>query len=126
MERLLRVGEKRIVRKLESIARQVNSIEDDFVAMSDDELRALTAQYKERVANGESLDELLAEAFATVREAARRIEDEGWDARNVFGQFLAFGRDALHLALGGAPSSVDLPEEEAQALAKIAEAAKGQ
>lgn len=69
------------------------------------------------------LQAMLAGDRLAIREAARRIEDEGWDARNVFGQFLAFGRDALHLALGGAPSSVDLPEEEAQALAKIAESA---
>ncbi len=55
-----------------------------------------------------------------IREAARRIEDEGWDARNVFGQFLAFCRDALHLAIGGSPASIDLPEEEAQALAALA------
>ncbi|HEV7672777.1 MAG TPA: DNA polymerase III subunit gamma/tau [Thermoanaerobaculia bacterium] len=58
-----------------------------------------------------------------IREAARRIEDEGWDARNVYSQFLAFGRDALHLAIGGSPSAVDLPDEEAQALARLAEAA---
>ena len=69
------------------------------------------------------LQAMLAGDRLAIREAARRIEDEGWDARNVFGQFLAFGRDALHLALGGAPSSVDLPEEEAQALATVAESA---
>lgn len=69
------------------------------------------------------LQAMLAGDRLTIREAARRIEDEGWDARNVFSQFLAFGRDALHLALGGAPSSVDLPEEEARALATIAESA---
>ena len=95
MERLLRVGEKRIVRKLESIARQVNSIEDDFVAMSDDELRALTAQYKERVANGESLDELLAEAFATVREAARRtLGQRHFDVQLMGGAALHLGNIA--------------------------------
>ncbi len=69
------------------------------------------------------LQAMLAGDRLAIREAARRIEDEGWDARNVFSQFLAFGRDALHLALGGSPSSIDLPEEEAQALAKLAEAA---
>lgn len=69
------------------------------------------------------LQAMLAGDRLAIREAARRIEDEGWDARNVFGQFLAFGRDALHLALGGSPAAVDLPDEEAQALAKVAEAA---
>lgn len=69
------------------------------------------------------LQAMLAGDRLAIRDAARRIEDEGWDARNVFSQFLAFGRDALHLAIGGSPSSVDLPEEEAQALAQVAEAA---
>jgi len=69
------------------------------------------------------LQAMLAGDRLAIRDAARRVEDEGWDARNVFSQFLAFGRDALHLAIGGSPSSVDLPEEEAQALARVAEAA---
>jgi DNA polymerase-3 subunit gamma/tau len=57
-----------------------------------------------------------------VSEAVRRVEDEGWDPRHVYGQFLAFCRDALHLAMGGSPEQVDLPGEEAQALAGIARA----
>jgi len=59
---------------------------------------------------------------AAVSAAIRRIEDEGWDPRHVYGQFLAFCRDALHLAMGGAPEQVDLPGEEAHALAAIARA----
>jgi DNA polymerase-3 subunit gamma/tau len=55
-----------------------------------------------------------------VSRAVRRIEDEGWDPRNVYGQFLSFCRDALHLAMGGDPDGVDLPAEEAQALAGMA------
>ena len=54
--------------------------------------------------------------------AVRRVEDEGWDPRHVYGQFLAFCRDALHLAMGGSPGQVDLPGEEAQALAATARA----
>ena len=50
---------------------------------------------------------------AAVSAAVRRIEDEGWDPRHVYGQFLAFCRDALHLAMGGSPGQVDLPGEEA-------------
>ncbi len=53
----------------------------------------------------------------------RRIEDEGWDPRHVYGQFLAFCRDALHLGMGGDPDQIDLPGEEAQALAATARAA---
>src|SRR6188472_3515729 len=69
----MRAGEGKILRKLHRIADQVNSIEEDFVDLSDAELRALTDEYKQRYADGESLDDLLPEAFATVREAAKRV-----------------------------------------------------
>ncbi len=69
------------------------------------------------------LQALLAGDRGAVREAARRIEDEGWDARNVYGQFLAFCRDALHLSIGGSPTTLDLPEEEARALSLLVEPA---
>jgi preprotein translocase subunit SecA len=72
IDKVLRAGEGKILRRLKRIADQVNSIEEDFVELSDAELRALTEQYKQRYAAGESLDDLLPEAFATVREAARR------------------------------------------------------
>ena len=70
--RRARTGEGKILRSLVRIADQVNSIEDDFVAMSDAELRGLTDEFRQRYADGETLDDLLPEAFATVREAARR------------------------------------------------------
>src|SRR5690349_24153893 len=69
----MRAGEGKILRKLHRIADQVNSIEEDFADLSDAELRALTDEYKQRYADGESLDDLLPEAFATVREAAKRV-----------------------------------------------------
>jgi DNA polymerase-3 subunit gamma/tau len=53
----------------------------------------------------------------------RRVEDEGWDPRHVYGQFLAFCRDALHLGMGGDPDQIDLPGEEAHTLATKARAA---
>jgi DNA polymerase-3 subunit gamma/tau len=68
------------------------------------------------------LEGVLAGDASVVWTAVRRIEDEGWDPRHVYGQFLAFCRDALHLAMGGAPGQVDLPGEEAEALAGIARA----
>ncbi|MEU8358905.1 preprotein translocase subunit SecA [Nonomuraea sp. NPDC048882] len=73
LDKILRAGEGKILRKLKRIADQVNSIEDDFTSLSDAELRALTDEFKQRHADGESLDDLLPEAFATVREAARRV-----------------------------------------------------
>ncbi|AEW94370.1 MULTISPECIES: preprotein translocase subunit SecA [Streptomycetaceae] len=71
--KILRAGEGKILRKLHRIADQVNSIEEDFVNLTDAELRGLTDEYKQRYADGESLDDLLPEAFATVREAAKRV-----------------------------------------------------
>ena len=73
LDKLLRIGEGKILRQLEGIAKAVNAIEDDFVAMTDEELRATTAEYRQRLADGESLDDLMPEAFATVREAAKRV-----------------------------------------------------
>ncbi len=73
LDKLLHLGEGRVVRRLEGIARQVNQIEPDFEDMSDDELRGQTAELRQRHDNGESLDLLLPESFATVREASKRV-----------------------------------------------------
>lgn len=73
LDKLLRIGEGKILRQLQSISDAVNAIEDDFVAMSDEELQGMTTEFRERLANGEDLDDLMPEAFATVREAARRV-----------------------------------------------------
>ncbi|QWF23708.1 preprotein translocase subunit SecA [Nocardioides sp. LMS-CY] len=73
LDKILRIGEGKILRQLEAVAKAVNAIEDDFVAMSDDELRGMTDEFKKRLADGESLDDLMPEAFATAREAARRV-----------------------------------------------------
>ncbi|MFC7386856.1 preprotein translocase subunit SecA [Sphaerisporangium rhizosphaerae] len=73
LDKILRAGEGKVLRKLKRISEQVNSIESDFTGLSDAELRALTDEFKQRHADGESLDDLLPEAFAAVREAARRV-----------------------------------------------------
>ncbi len=73
IDKVLRIGEGKILRQLEAIAKAVNAIEDDFVSMSDEELRGLTEEFKQRLADGEDLDALMPEAFATVREAAKRV-----------------------------------------------------
>ncbi|MFD9329844.1 preprotein translocase subunit SecA [Streptomyces sp. NPDC060065] len=70
--RIMRAGEGRVLRRLERIAEQVGSLEEDFKELTDEELQALTPEFKERHAEGESLDDLLPEAFAAMREAARR------------------------------------------------------
>ncbi|SJN35849.1 preprotein translocase subunit SecA [Luteococcus japonicus] len=73
MDKLLSAGEGRTLKKLKKVADQVNSIEDDFAAMSDEELHAQTEVFKQRHADGETLDALMPEAFATVREACKRV-----------------------------------------------------
>ncbi|MFI7434801.1 preprotein translocase subunit SecA [Micromonospora haikouensis] len=95
LEKVLRAGEGRMVRRLKAIAAAVNSIEDDYVNLTDDELRGLTDQYRERLADGETLDDLLPEAFATVREAAARVLGQRpYDVQVMGGAALHFGNIA--------------------------------
>ena len=72
LAKILRAGEGKIVRRLKTIADHVDAIEPDYVDLSDAELRAKTVEFRARLEDGQSLDELLTEAFATVREAAKR------------------------------------------------------
>src|SRR5271154_5524698 len=91
IDSVLRAGEGRILRKLKRISDQINSIEEDFVKMSDAELRAMTDEFRQRYADGETLDDLLPEAFATVREAAKRtLGQRAFDVQLM-------GSAALHL-----------------------------
>jgi preprotein translocase subunit SecA len=72
LERFLRLGEGRTLRKLSSLATAANHLEDEFAHLSDDELRGETDELRARYGAGESLDDLLPEAFAAVREASKR------------------------------------------------------
>ncbi len=72
LERVLRVGEGATLRKLKNYAEMVNGLEEEFAKLSNDELREETVNFRERYSAGESLDELLPEAFAAVREASKR------------------------------------------------------
>ncbi|WP_228373650.1 preprotein translocase subunit SecA [Demequina soli] len=72
MDRIIRMGEGRELRRLEKVVTLTNALEEAYEAMSDDELRGLTDEFKERRANGETLEDLMPEAFAAVREASRR------------------------------------------------------
>ena len=95
IDKLLRAGEGKILRKLESYAKQINQLEPEFKNLTDEQLKNLTASYKQRVKNGESLDELLPEAFATVREAAMRtIGQRHYDVQLMGGAALHLGNIA--------------------------------
>ncbi|MDI9587738.1 MAG: preprotein translocase subunit SecA [Gleimia sp.] len=72
-DKILRMGEGRALRKLENIADQVDALEDDFRELTDEQLQAKTDEFRKRLEEGETLDDLMVEAFATVREAADRV-----------------------------------------------------
>ncbi|MGC9666829.1 preprotein translocase subunit SecA [Planosporangium sp. 12N6] len=94
-EKILRAGEGRMVRRLQAIANAVSSIEENYTELTDAELRELTDQYRERLADGETLDDLLPEAFATAREAARRVLGQrAYDVQLMGGAALHFGNIA--------------------------------
>ncbi|MHC8496519.1 MAG: preprotein translocase subunit SecA, partial [Actinomycetes bacterium] len=94
-DKLMRAGEGKILRTLNSISAQVNAIEEDFVSLTDEELRALTDTYRQRLADGETLDDLLPEAFATVREASKRtLGQRHYDVQIMGGAALHLGNIA--------------------------------
>ena len=64
---------ERELKRIYPIVDKVESYRDAMMALSDEELRAKTKEYKDRVQKGETLDQILPEAYATVREAARRV-----------------------------------------------------
>ncbi|SJN31012.1 Protein export cytoplasm protein SecA ATPase RNA helicase (TC 3.A.5.1.1) [Microbacterium esteraromaticum] len=72
LEKMLRAGEGRILRRLRQVVKAVNALEDDFEKLTDEELRGETEELRARFEKGETLDQLMPEAFAAVREAARR------------------------------------------------------
>jgi preprotein translocase subunit SecA len=76
LSKLLRLGEGRMVKRLKKVADYVNTLCDDVEKLSDAELRAKTDEFKKRLADGETLDDLLPEAFAVAREAAWRVLDQ--------------------------------------------------
>ena len=72
IDKLSNIGEGRKLKNLQELASLVNTFEPEVEDLTDDELRAKTAEFRQRVDNGEALDDLLPEAFALMREGARR------------------------------------------------------
>ena len=94
-DKLLRAGEGKILKQLQRIADQVNAAEDDTVAMTDAELRAETDSFRQRLADGQTLDDILPEAFAVVREAATRtLGQRHYDVQVMGGAALHLGNIA--------------------------------
>ncbi|MGI8492225.1 MAG: preprotein translocase subunit SecA [Acidimicrobiales bacterium] len=90
--KILRAGEGKKVRALQALVPDINALEPEVEALSDEALAQRTVEFRERLANGEQLNDLLVEAFATVREAARRtIGQRHFDVQLMGGAALHFG-----------------------------------
>ena len=93
--KVLTVGSKRKVKGLRGVVEEINSLEPDFEKLTDEELRGKTGEYRQRLQQGEDLDDLLPEAFATVREAAKRtIGQRHFDVQLIGGMVLHLGKIA--------------------------------
>ena len=85
----------RKLKKLRPIVSKINALEPQFVALSDKQLKAKTGEFKQRLADGETLDDLMVEAFATVREAAKRtLGQRHYDVQLIGGVTLHRGEIA--------------------------------
>ena len=90
--RVLRSGEGRKVKAIEAIVPDINALSDSMAALDDDALRARTGEFRQRLDNGEHLDDLLVESFAVVREAAWRvIGQRHYDVQMMGGMALHLG-----------------------------------
>ena len=88
----LRAGEGKRVRQLAELVVPINDLSDEMAALSDEQLKAKTTHFKECLAEGETLDDLLVEAYAVVREAATRVLGQRhYDVQLMGGMALHFG-----------------------------------
>jgi preprotein translocase subunit SecA len=95
LDKILRAGEGRIVKRLARIADEVNALESSITPLTDAELRAKTDEFKKRFEDGEELDDLLPEAFAVVREASKRtLGQRHYDVQLMGGAALHLGNIA--------------------------------
>jgi len=99
-EKILRVGEGRRMKRLADQAAYITTREPDFRALSDEELRAKTAEFRERLERGESLEELLFEAFAAVREARLRESDQRMFDVQLMGGIVLHEGDVAEMKTG--------------------------
>lgn len=92
LDKLLRAGEGKKIRALQALVPEINALEPETEALSDEALANRTIEFRQRLADGETLDDLLIEAFAVVREAARReIGQRHYDVQLMGGAALHFG-----------------------------------
>ena len=113
LSKILRVGEGRAVKRLKKIADEVIALEPEYADLSDEELKAKTAEFKKRLKKGETLDDILLEAFAVAREASWRVLDQKhYPVQIMGGAALHFGNVAMPSkakACTWSPSMTTLP-----------------
>jgi len=73
IKKIFGTAQSRLLRKYSKIVKQINLLDEQYKLLTDDELRAKTEEFKQRIRDGESLDQILPEAYATVKNACRRL-----------------------------------------------------
>ena len=95
VQKIIGSHNERFIKKVSKIIQKINSLESEFEKLNDNQLKAKTHEYRQRIVNGEILDNLLPEAFATVREAARRTKNmRHYDVQLIGGIVLHQGKVA--------------------------------
>lgn len=91
---------ERTLRRLRKVVQQINALEESFVALSDDELKAKTPEFRARLEKGEALDSLIPETFATVREASKRVFGMRHFDVQMIGGMVLNGRNVAEMRTG--------------------------
>ena len=95
LQKVLGDPNEKALKKLAPFVKNINELERRFQNMTDDELRSMTEKFRSRLAKGDKLDDIVPEAFATVREAARRtLKQRHYDVQLVGGLVLHMGQIA--------------------------------
>ena len=91
---------ERTLRRLRKVVQQINALEESFAALSDDELKAKTPEFRARIEKGEALDSLIPETFATVREASKRVFGMRHFDVQMIGGMVLNGRNVAEMRTG--------------------------
>ena len=95
INKMFGISDEKIIKQMRKEVDKINALEPSMVALTDDELRAKTQEFKERLSKGETLDDILVEAFAVVRETAKRLTGMRiYDVQLIGGMIIHSGRIA--------------------------------
>ena len=95
INKIFGVSDEKIIKQMRKEVKKINELEPSMVKLTDDELKAKTIEFKERIAKGETLDDILVEAFAVVRETAKRLTGMRiYDVQLIGGMIIHSGRIA--------------------------------